>query len=654
MLAGPGVALGGLNMWTTNGPVGGGVTSLAIVPGTPATLYAGTCATPANGVFKSIDGGATWTAANNGLSNLCVVALAIAPTPTTLYAGTVPNCDIYGTCTGGDVYRSTDSGGSWSALNSFPSDGWGSEIPPINALAIDPTTPSTLYAGSDEGNGSRTSLWKSTNGGGTWVEAGTWMGPFVLFPSVNALAIDPTTPTTLYAGTDSTVPNISGAAPTLFQSTDGGSTWGGISGSWVTDVTSLAIDPTTPTTLYAGTDDLDLSNDTYVSSGIQKSTDGGADWTNVKSTTATQYISGYSALAIDPSTPTTVYAGSNNLQTGKLGTTGQAVLRSIDGGQTWAALNNGLTTFYAHNVWALAVDPTTPSIVYAATDDGVFDIELPADAVVLAPSPLAITIPKGATEVDKTLKVTVRNAGWSAGTIQLAIGTSCPAGSVGTADFGNGQNSILVAAGETAKATVPLTIQSGAFTSFNFKAPTRCPLVLTASLVVGGTDPNPSNNQAIVELNVVNKNYPQETARHETTITSAAPTAITIAQKAATGAKKLTAVVGNADYLPKPETPGDAITLQASTSCSGLTLSTPVCDSTTGSATVTVKGGATKTCKFTATAAAAQISTPNKLSPQRCTVTLTATGPSYPEASPLDPSNDTTQLTIDITDKNDF
>jgi hypothetical protein len=306
------------------------------------------------------------------------------------------------------------------------------------------------------------------------------------------------------------------------------------------------------------------------------------------------------------------------------------------------------------------------SRLYAGTKGGVFDLEIPVvpgtppsvDVVVLPPKPLSITIPNGTTEVDKTLAVTVRNAGWTAGTIrtiQLDIDAShCPAGSVGTADFGNGQNSILVRAGKTKKATVPLTIHSGAFTSFNFKAPTRCPLVLTASLVGGSTDPNPSNDQAVVELNVVDKNDLGQTARHETTINSTAPTTVTIARGAATVTKKLTAVVGNADYRPTVEKSGDAVTLRASTSCSGLTLSPPVCDPNAGSATVTVKGGATKTCKFTATAAAAQINTPNKLSPQRCTATLMAIGPSYPEAPPLDPSNSTTQLTIDITDKNDF
>jgi len=66
-------------------------------------LYAGTY----GGVFKSTDSGGTWAAANTGLTNLSVRALAINPsTPAMLYAGTF-----------GGVFKSTDSGGTWAAAS---------------------------------------------------------------------------------------------------------------------------------------------------------------------------------------------------------------------------------------------------------------------------------------------------------------------------------------------------------------------------------------------------------------------------------------------------------------------------------------------------------------------------------------------------------
>jgi hypothetical protein len=63
------------------------------------------------------------------------------------------------------------------------------------------------------------------------------------------------------------------------------------------------------------------------------------------------------ALAIDPATPTTLYAGSY----------GGRVFKSIDGGKSWNAAATGLTR---HTVTSLAIDPTTPTTLYAGTQGG--------------------------------------------------------------------------------------------------------------------------------------------------------------------------------------------------------------------------------------------------------------------------------------------
>ena len=86
-----GVASAQNGTWTSNGPEGGPVQALAVDPLTPTTLYAGTFdeAGDGGGVFKSTDGGGSWSAINTGLTNPFVRALAVDPlTPTTLYAGT--------------------------------------------------------------------------------------------------------------------------------------------------------------------------------------------------------------------------------------------------------------------------------------------------------------------------------------------------------------------------------------------------------------------------------------------------------------------------------------------------------------------------------------------------------------------------------------
>jgi len=170
--------------WTSNGPEGGYIQALAIDPTTPATVYAGT---PGGGVFKSTDGGASWAAVNSGLTNTNVFALAIAPTtPTTVYAGTIR----------GGVFKSTDGGASWvdtQLTNTV-----------VQALTIDPASPTTIYVGT-YGRG----VFKSTDGG-PWKAVST----SVMDARVVGLATAPTTPTTVYAAT------AGGGA--LFKSPDGG------------------------------------------------------------------------------------------------------------------------------------------------------------------------------------------------------------------------------------------------------------------------------------------------------------------------------------------------------------------------------------------------------------------------------------------------
>jgi hypothetical protein len=139
-------------MW---GMWGGDVRALALSPGytTDRTLFAGTYG---GGVFKSTDGGASWSA--TGLTtNLTVYAQELSPdyaTDRTLFAGTW----------GGEVFKSTDGGASWSAVNT----GLTADLT-IRALALSPSyaTDRTLFAGSWSGG-----VFKSTDGGASWGAVG--------------------------------------------------------------------------------------------------------------------------------------------------------------------------------------------------------------------------------------------------------------------------------------------------------------------------------------------------------------------------------------------------------------------------------------------------------------------------------------------------
>jgi uncharacterized repeat protein (TIGR02543 family) len=110
-------------------------------------------------------------------------------------------------------------------------------------------------------------------------------------------------------------------------------------------VYSLATDPLTPSTLYAGTNGY-----------VCRSTDSGATWKAMS--IGHDYISVH-CLAIDPITPSTVYAGTN-----------VDVFRSTDSGVTWTVVKLGITS---RNVTSLAIDPKTPATLYASfTHNGVF------------------------------------------------------------------------------------------------------------------------------------------------------------------------------------------------------------------------------------------------------------------------------------------
>ena len=244
----------------------------------------------------------------------------------------------------------------------------------INTLAIDPQTPETLYAGT-------AGVFKSTNGGASWTAINTGIaGMDGMVPGVNAIDIDPKSPATLYAGTDIGV----------FKSTNGGANWiavnpgfpsypqrtlyGGFflcvqstNTSWTeintglskhSSVYALAIDPHAPETLYGGID-----------SGLFKSTNGGASWTAIKPYS----LITFHTLAIDPQTPETLYAGGYFYCIFTCPPPPPAeVYKTINGGANWTAINTGLT---ASSLFALVIDPQTPEILYAGTDNGVFKMQ---------------------------------------------------------------------------------------------------------------------------------------------------------------------------------------------------------------------------------------------------------------------------------------
>ncbi|HEV3076086.1 MAG TPA: hypothetical protein VHB47_16825 [Thermoanaerobaculia bacterium] len=347
--------------WTPPGPglegQPGVITSLAVDPRHSGTVYAGT----ATGINKTIDGGATWAPAQNGIpGGFSVIALAIAPSsPRTLYAATgVGNAAIYKTTdggrswalaapgpvattlavepsnsaivyagTGGGAFKSTDGGRTWK-----PS-GHGVPSFAVTALAIVPSTPRILYAATDGG------LYKSSDAGARWTPV---QGPWD--PPIFSLAIDPTAASTLYVSASSQP----GSTVGVWKSVDGGASWApsfqGLDGL---GISSFAIDPLAPATLYA---QIDLGP-------LLTSVDGGATWSAASGLTG-----GIGSLVQDPSTPSTLYATGSACG----GSPALGLCRSLDGGTTWSPI---ATPEYPN---ALAVDPSISADLYLASNAGLW------------------------------------------------------------------------------------------------------------------------------------------------------------------------------------------------------------------------------------------------------------------------------------------
>jgi photosystem II stability/assembly factor-like uncharacterized protein len=326
-------SLDGAASWTPVAGVGG-ANALVIDPQKTSTLYAAT----SHGVLKSTDGGASWHGANSGLTDTSINGLAINPmTSATLYA-----------VTSSGLFKSTDAAGSWNSMNSG--------LPPgasIQTVVLDPTHPWTIYAGGD-------ALFKSEDGGTSWATLNTVPGA-IFSGYAESLAIDPVSPNTIYMGSMNDGGRAAGTA-SIAKSTDGGQSWKVVpAGIGYALMKALAIDPTTPSTVYASYAGNGSSYTDPGESGVLKSTDGGQSWNVVTVIPSTSVFFNFQ-LAIDPSAPAKIYAAYYDSLSGAGG-----ILKSTDSGQTWNAANAGLSNF----IRLLAYDSLHAS-VFASEADTLF------------------------------------------------------------------------------------------------------------------------------------------------------------------------------------------------------------------------------------------------------------------------------------------
>ena len=176
----------------------------------------------------------------------------------------------------------------------------------------------TIYAGTVG-----QSVWRSKDGGDTWDRASEGMFPEA---HIRALAASPEDPSILFAGTEAGI----------CRSTDGGDSWHSIESPMdKMQVWAIAINPNNADTIYAGT----------CPSAIFRSTDGGETWRQLDVELADEcpglpIVPRITSLVIDPSDDQAIYAGIEI----------DGMRRSTDGGETWTAGSEGLSSLDIHGL----------------------------------------------------------------------------------------------------------------------------------------------------------------------------------------------------------------------------------------------------------------------------------------------------------------
>lgn len=311
---------------------GAHISGLAVDPADPNTVLAAVNRSPAAtaGIYRTSDGGATWTLVLGGAVGTAVIFNPADPTIAYAALGTYTGNRLNG------VYKLTDSGVTWN-----PSGGSGAGGIPISnvgriALALAPSNPNVLYAGIQNSSNSRfdqlLGIYKSTDGAQTWtfVPSPDYCNPQCSFD--NVIAVHPTNPNVVV---------VAGLAP--YRSLNGGASWtnmelGADGLADHTDHHALAF--ASNGRLYDGNDGGAVSSSNLTTAF--------ATWNNLNSTLAITEFS--SNVSIDPANPNIAYAGTQDNS-----------VQMYNGNLAWEEVTPG-------DGGVTAIDAAIPSIWYGNLD----------------------------------------------------------------------------------------------------------------------------------------------------------------------------------------------------------------------------------------------------------------------------------------------
>lgn len=358
--------------WRMLGPFRGGRVAAATgVPGRPNEFYFGSVN---GGVWKSIDAGRVWRPVFDSQPVASIGAIAVAPSsPDVVYVGSGESTLRDSVGYGNGVYKSVDGGATWTHLGL-------DETQHIGKIAIDPHNPNTVFVAAighlyapnvDRG------VFRSRDGGKTWQKV------LYRNENVGAVevVIDPTNPQVVYAGLWNTrrppwftYSPTNGPGGGLFKSADGGATWKQLTNGLPKEGigrTGIAVAPGNGRRVYAVVDCLvpepGASAPTDAAGGRRtppppmqggffRSDDAGASWARLSSDQALWGRGWYfEKLVVDPHDANIVYVSN------------VAVSRSKDGGKTWVALRGSPGGDDYHQPW---ISPDDPNTMIVASDQG--------------------------------------------------------------------------------------------------------------------------------------------------------------------------------------------------------------------------------------------------------------------------------------------
>ncbi len=376
--------------WRLIGPFRGGrAVAVAGVPGDSTTFYFGAVN---GGIWKTTDAGTVWTPIFDSQPVGAIGAIAVAPSDAkTIYAGTGESDIRSNLSSGNGVYKSADGGSTWTHIGL-------EDTRQISRIVVDPKDSHVVYVGAlghAYGPNEQRGVYKSVDGGSHWskiLDTGREIG-------ISDLAICAGNPQILFAGTWnsqrppwSTYAPIDGPGGGLYRSQDAGKTWSRLSGGGLPDGDWGRI----------GVDVAPDGKRVYAlistkKAGLYRSDDGGNTWVlknaDPRLTSRAWYFSG---ITIDPQNPDVLYIPNVALYRSEDGGKTVAIVRgapggddyhqiwidprnsasmvlgtdqgttiSLDRGQTWSTWYNQPTAQLYHVI----TDQQFPYVVYGAQQD---------------------------------------------------------------------------------------------------------------------------------------------------------------------------------------------------------------------------------------------------------------------------------------------